>query len=260
MPGPTVKAALQQSDSIALEVNLLDTAAIKDAIGGRKADPAARDKLLSGERGERLARQMTLACLNDEIKARLGLLQPIMQVAALGALSVRADGLYPDFGIDMFLSSYARSVSKPVVGLETIADQMKLLRGNAASAQAEQIDLALKQLESGKARQQILELAEAWARSDHDKLAHYADWCDCLRFAAEQRQWKRIVDDRNPGIADGIERLHASGKRVFGAVGAMHMFGPQGLPDLLAQRGFTVTPVVPAGAKGLATAPPPATR
>ncbi|MGE8202818.1 MAG: TraB/GumN family protein, partial [Variovorax sp.] len=43
---------------------------------------------------------------------------------------------------------------------------------------------------------------------------------------------------------DGIERLHFGGKRVFAAVGALHMIGPQGLPALMAARGFTVTAVL----------------
>jgi uncharacterized protein YbaP (TraB family) len=256
MPGPTVKAALQQSDTIALEINLLDTEALKGAMASRQAEPAAKAKLLSGERGERMARQMALACATDELQARLGRVQPILQAIALTTLAGRADGFYPEFGIDIFLSAFGRAGNKPVVALETIADQVKLLSGNSPGREAEQVDHLLGQLESGQARRQLLELAEAWARSDEGKLTHYADWCDCLQSAAAQRQWKRLVDDRNPGIADGIERLHASGKRVFGAVGALHMVGPHSVPGLLAQRGFMVTSVLPAGVKGVATATP----
>jgi uncharacterized protein len=41
-------------------------------------------------------------------------------------------------------------------------------------------------------------------------------------------------------LADSIAALHRGGERVFAAVGALHMFGPQGLPALLAARGFEV--------------------
>ena len=51
---------------------------------------------------------------------------------------------------------------------------------------------------------------------------------------------RKLNDDRNAPLADGIENQHRLGKRVFAAVGALHMTGPQGLPLLLAQRGFKV--------------------
>jgi uncharacterized protein YbaP (TraB family) len=51
---------------------------------------------------------------------------------------------------------------------------------------------------------------------------------------------KRLNDDRNPGLANRIDALHGEGRRVFAAVGALHMTGAMGLPRLLAQRGFRV--------------------
>ena len=51
---------------------------------------------------------------------------------------------------------------------------------------------------------------------------------------------RRLNDDRNPGLADRIDALHGAGKRVFAAVGALHMTGAKGLPGLMAQRGYIV--------------------
>ena len=51
---------------------------------------------------------------------------------------------------------------------------------------------------------------------------------------------RRLNDERNPALADGIEAQHRRGRRVLAAVGALHMTGPQALPVLLAQRGFKV--------------------
>jgi uncharacterized protein YbaP (TraB family) len=38
--------------------------------------------------------------------------------------------------------------------------------------------------------------------------------------------------------------MHAAGKRVFAAVGVLHMTGPRSLVKLLEQRGFVVERVV----------------
>ena len=50
----------------------------------------------------------------------------------------------------------------------------------------------------------------------------------------------RLLDARNPALAEGIDALHASGRRVFAAVGALHFIGPLGLTALLGQRGYRV--------------------
>jgi uncharacterized protein YbaP (TraB family) len=238
-PGPTIQKALAQSDMLALEIDSRDEATVRTM--SQPADPALVARVLSGERARRLERQNAEACVPAGAGAKL---QPILQVTALAGLVARADGLYPEFGVDETLAVSARNSGKPIVALESAAEQLKLLTGDSETEEAEQIDSALDELESGKLRGQLKEMADVWARSDAAKLARYSEWCDCLRTPAEQRLMKRLLDDRNPGLADGIERLHTSGKGVFAAVGALHMIGPQGLPTLMAARGFVVTPVL----------------
>ena len=51
---------------------------------------------------------------------------------------------------------------------------------------------------------------------------------------------KRLLDDRNPGLADSVDRLHAQGRPVLAAVGALHMPGPGGLVALLEKKGYAV--------------------
>lgn len=253
-PGPTVQKALEQSDALALELDTRDQAAMRALT--QPADPAVVARLLSGERAQRLARQREAACVAPETAAGL---QPILQVMALTGLVARVDGLYPEFGADEALAVSARNNGKPVFALESAAAQLKMLTGDSEAEEAEQIDAALDELESGQLRTQMKELADIWARGDADKLARYPEWCNCLNTPAERRLMKRLLDDRNPGLADGIERMHAGGKRVFAAVGALHMVGPEGLPALLAARGFTVS-AVPLSAQppvAVPTAPAP---
>ncbi|SCX74478.1 hypothetical protein SAMN03159363_6223 [Variovorax sp. EL159] len=238
-PGPTIQKALAQSDTLALELDSRDEATAKTM--SQPADPDLLARVLSGERARRLERQTSEACVPP---GTLSKLPPILQVTALAGLVARADGLYPEFGVDETLAVSARNSNKPIVALESAAEQLKVLTGGTEVEEAEQVDAALDELESGKLRGQMKELADVWARSDAARLTRYAEWCDCLNTPAEQRLMKRLLDDRNPGLADGIERLHAGGKSVFAAVGALHMIGPQGLPTLMAARGFTVTPVL----------------
>jgi hypothetical protein len=56
---------------------------------------------------------------------------------------------------------------------------------------------------------------------------------------------KRLTDERNAPMAERIDALHTEGKRVLAAVGALHMTGKQGLPKLLAARGYAVQRLVP---------------
>ena len=66
------------------------------------------------------------------------------------------------------------------------------------------------------------------------------EWCDCLDTAIEREMMRRLLDDRNPGLADRIDALHRGGAQVFAAVGSLHLFGPLGLPALMEKRGYRV--------------------
>jgi uncharacterized protein YbaP (TraB family) len=247
LPGPAIREALKQSDAVALELDLTDESATKRAFDTRK--DAADARLMTGARSQRMNRLMTAACVTDPLAAKLRKLAPAMQLATLSALEVRADGLYPDFGIDLFLTGYAKRAQVPILPLETVEQQLRVLDEILPKKdQAQQIDSALDAMESGESRTQMLTLANAWADGDIGTLEHYPQWCDCLKTAADRRAFRHLVTDRNRAMADNIARAHTRGKRVFGAVGALHMIGPKGLPALLAARGFAVTPVVPPAA------------
>jgi uncharacterized protein YbaP (TraB family) len=61
-----------------------------------------------------------------------------------------------------------------------------------------------------------------------------------MKTDKDRDMMKRMLDERNPGMAQSIDAIHASGKAVFAAVGSLHMVGKVGLPALLAARGYTV--------------------
>ena len=243
VPGPRVAQALRQSDTVALELDPLDTEAMQPLFA--PGDPVRRAEVMTPARVERLNRQWAAACAREPGDGHLKL-QPILQTTALAGYVARADGLYTDFAIDTVLAGYARRAKLPLVALESVQAQLALFAADSAQEEIEQVDDALDELENGKLRQRMLELADMWSRGDLPRLADYERWCECMQTPAERAMMKKLLGDRNPHLADGIAALHQRGQRVFAAVGALHMVGPQGLVALLGQRGFTVTQVLPA--------------
>jgi hypothetical protein len=233
--GPQLRAALAAADTVALELDISDPVVAQQAAELSRA-PANAPALPDALR-QRLARQVALACLPAQV---LDSQHPVMQAMTLTVLAGRWDGLETAFAQEMVLSSAAKSQAKPVVSLESVALQMGALLPSDPAKVVELTDHTLAQVEQGKARSQLSRLAGIWERSELDELSQYERWCDCVASDDDRAQMKLLNDDRNPQMANGIEALLAQGKRVFVAVGALHMIGEQGLPKLLQQRGYTV--------------------
>ena len=232
-PGPTVLRSLQTSDALALELDMLDPDIQRRmADGQRRADAKLPEPL-----AERLSAQMRAACIEP---ATLAAFSPEMQLAALTVLAARRDGLDPSYGIDIFLAGFGRGARKPIVSLETPEIQLAALQMDDPAQTLEFVASGLAELEAGRTRPMLVRIARIWAESDHDELMRYDEWCECRRTDAEREAMKRLLDDRNPALAERIDAMHSGGKRVFAAVGSLHMVGPLGLPVLLAQRGYRV--------------------
>ena len=245
-PGPKVQEALQQSDVMALEINFETDPTARQMQAGPSNGKAVADQLTKAQR-ERVTRLLAKSCLSADLSAPVGPLGLMQLLASLNGSSMHADGLYAEFGIDRYLAGHARQVKMPLIGLETGAGQLKAMGGGDRSKTlSETIDKALDSFESDKRRTLVVAAANAWARGDLDKLEHYADWCDCLKTPEDQARHERMITGRHPGMVKEIERLHADGKRVFAAVGALHMAGKGSVPALLAEHGFQVTKVFPA--------------
>lgn len=234
VPGPTVADALRASDSLALELNILDPDVMKVLFAGMQARPDAPP--LRGDLQRRLEEQRRLACAGPE----LAVLRPDAQVITLLSLAGRSEGLDAAYGIDFSLAGMARALDKPVLSLETPELQLRELVSDDPARVAETVASGLRQLESGTASQKLGLIAGVWADGRIHLLESLPDWCDCMANAAERADYDRMVYGRNPGLAREVARQIRSGRSVFAAVGALHMVGTRGLPALLAAQGFKV--------------------
>ena len=229
--GPQLSAALRASDVLALEIDPTDPslyAALADA------QPAAS---LPAPLQARLTRAYERACVSPQLLARMN---PVLQATTLIVLEARWLGMDPLFALELSLSEQARSQGQPVVSLESVARQKAALVPDDPADAVRVLEQSLAQLEDHRGRRVMARLAEAWESGDLQALEDYERWCECASTANDRAFIRKLNDERNPPLADGIESQHKQGRRVFAAVGALHMTGPQSLPLLLAQRGFTV--------------------
>ena len=236
-PGPRTAAALGASDVLALELDVLDPDILARLAASARARP---DEALPPALQERIDRRMAAECIDPGPSRAYA---PEFQIASLAVIAARREGFDPAYAIDVVLALLARQLGKPVVSLETPEAQMAALRLPSRAATIEFVESSLDDLDGGGAGPLIARLVRAWTEGDLADLSDYGRWCECLRNDAERTAMKRLLDDRNPVIAVAIEALHARGQRVFAAVGSLHLIGPDGLPVLLALRGFQVVRV-----------------
>jgi hypothetical protein len=232
-PGPKVRAALDTSQTLALELDPLDPAVQTDL---RRADGGAKP-VVPPALAERLARQRDRACLPAQALAAM---HPILQAMTVMLVDAARDDLHIAYGLEFALAGFARQRAIPVVSLETPQRQLDALIPKDAVQAERALASTLEQLDDGTARRVLKRLADAWERGDLATVEGYERWCDCIRSEDDRAALTTLNDGRNPELADKIAALHADGKRVFAAVGALHMTGAQALPALMAARGFRV--------------------
>lgn len=230
IPGPKTRQALQHSQTIALELDPNDPATLAKlqqlASQGAGQLPAALKP--------RLKVQMDKVCLPETI---IPAIHPALLFSTLSVLGLREAGFEAAFGTENML--LARSAGKKIVALETAESQMQALIGDGKVSPAEYAE-ALVLLESNTEQAMTVKLLDAWAASDLFTLESFADWCDCMNTPKQRADMQRLNDERNPPMADSIAKLHSQAAPIFVAVGSLHMIGKNGLPALLAKRGFKV--------------------
>lgn len=235
-PGPKMLKAWAQTEVLALEIDTSDPVKISTELAS-SAGPSAP---LKPAQLARLITAAKAACVPDAVMQSLVSQPPLMQVSMLSALSARRDGLELGYGQEWLLTGMAQNSHRPIVGLETVQEQMQVFVSGSAAEAETMVNEGLDELGDEQSRAAMLKLTNAWADSQLEVLADYENWCNCAKTPAAREWLRRLNDGRNPTIAERIAALHAKGKPVFVAVGALHMTGPKSLPKLLADKGFKV--------------------
>jgi uncharacterized protein len=220
MPGRLVTQALREADLFAMELDPADPAVAK----GMNAPQAAQDApVVSPALRRRLQALAAKACVPWE---QLEALPPVMIVARLEMVEARWIGLDEGYGSEFVFGGFAKATGKPVVMLETVAIQRAALLGGSPAEQIGRIEKAVSALETGEPQEH---------GTAHRRLGERRPGAPRARVVRV-----RLVFSRNPGLAARIAELHRGGKRVFAAIGILHMLGDKAVQKLLMARGFKV--------------------
>ena len=118
--------------------------------------------------------------------------------------------------------------------LETPEFQVQMLKGSATTKnELELLRVAMKSAAT-KPMFPAKRLLDAWAAGDPDALA------TIVSASQTEEERKVILSDRNRDWVPKIEKMLKEKRTFFITVGAAHLVGPEGVPNLLRQEGYRV--------------------
>ncbi|MFQ5609785.1 MAG: TraB/GumN family protein [Woeseiaceae bacterium] len=143
-------------------------------------------------------------------------------------------GFKADKGIEMHLTAKAVSDGKPIDGLETVDEQLGFLDGLSIETQNRWLLYSI--LEARRLEMMIDDIVAAWRRGDADfverellyDMQSYPELHDSLLVRRNHRwvdQIREMLDDQDDYLV---------------VVGAAHLVGDDGVPDLLSNRGVRI--------------------
>lgn len=235
LPEP-VERAWQQSRALVMEVDMThisqaqwqEMGAITRLVDGK----TLKDHLPM----DLYRRTLIAAGQNGLTEAMLAPLRPWFAAITLTQAALERTGYRGEFGVDQHFARRANDGGKPIVGLETLLEQLGYLAsvGDNQTLMLESTLDELPELEKG-----FTEVMAAWQNGDQATLINLLKeemappklqaWLEQTLLAERNRNWVK----KWPGLPN----------ESFIVVGALHLYGEQGLLALLEQQGWRITPL-----------------
>lgn len=234
-----IEGALEQAyadaEALYLEVDVDDLSPLDLAAttAARAMDPEGRslDELMGPEAA--LARERAAAAGID--LALLANMEPWFAGLAIVTLTLAREGYTAGDGVEQRVQERAAEDGKEILGLETLDEQLAALDGLDLPLQR---DFLLKSLEDATRPQQALAaFLGAWKHGDVESLARELE----EEFATAPELYRSLVVERNRRWLARVLDLLDDERDYLVVVGALHLVGPDGLPAMLAARGFEPT-------------------
>ena len=161
--------------------------------------------------------------------------EPWLAAITVEQLALARIGFNPSYGVEMHLLKKASSDGKEILGFESVEQQLAYLDGLSLDAQR---DLLMQTLAESAAIQDLMDdLILAWRSGDID----YLERTLLEDVSGYPELYDTIVASRNRLWVDTIDALLEQREDYLVVVGALHLVGDDGVPQLLEQRGVRIT-------------------
>ena len=228
-----VKDAFDKSDQLMLEIVLPEDQAEMAKVMMPLAIDQSGKTLSSRLSPEQLkAYQAAMASVGLPA-AQFDMFEPWFPAITLSVLPLTKLGYDPNQGAEKLLTAFAKKAEKPVLGLETLGEQLGFFDTLPETQQLAFLNTVVKDLD--KLAPQLDKMVLLWAKGDPDGLAVAMN----ESMAATPELAKTLLWDRNERWADKLKARMDQPGTVFVAVGAGHLAGQHSVQDYLKERGLT---------------------
>jgi uncharacterized protein YbaP (TraB family) len=233
-----VEQAFVDSNVLVVEADITDMDAVAKAAPLMTYTPP--DSLAKHVKPDEYARFTRLLARYAVAEEPVAQMRPFMAVSLLVFSEWARLGYMPQYGVDAYFIGKAKAENKPIVEIEGIVTQAKLIDSLTEAETRTLFEGTLTALESGLTGEQITGMVNAWQSGDPKLLLEIArKYNDSVVGAKEFEE--KFIWTRHDAMAAKIEGyLNNSRDRHFIAVGSLHLAGPRGLVELLRKRGYVV--------------------
>lgn len=170
-------------------------------------------------------------------------MKPFMVASLLVFAEWTRMGYLPQLGVDTYFIDRAKEEGKPLVELEGVALQAKLMDSLTDAQGVTLLEGTLEAIEKGLTGEQIAGMVRAWQVGDPDLMLRVAREYDDKVKGAKEFEEKFVWSRHDAMLAKISGWLDTGNSARFIAVGALHLVGPRGLVEQLRARGYSVRQV-----------------
>ncbi|EIL94000.1 TraB/GumN family protein [Rhodanobacter spathiphylli] len=160
----------------------------------------------------------------------LNIMRPWLAALTLSLMPLKNAGLDPEHGVDKQLKAQMIAAHKPVIGLETAEQQIRLLADMPRAMELGLLRSSMRDADQGMAKLQ--QMIAAWKAGDPDTIDRVST---AEMRAKEPKLYQSMLVQRNEAWATKIATLLQQPGTVFIALGAAHLAGPDSVQVQLRQ-------------------------
>lgn len=236
-----ILAALAASPTLALELSPDDLLESQDDVSKYGVcNYACLPRLLPPPLWQKLANRLRG---NPAALAGIRNMRPWLASLVVETYDSLSAGLQTEYGTEAQLQNvFLRKKGGKVVGLETLAEQMRAFTGLTLAQQREMLAQDMVQTPAQNAAD-VRALHRLWRIGDADAIAAWAnaktERLARARSIADSID-NKIVYERNRRFVARMTAIAAPNRPLFVAIGSLHLGGPKGVLELLQQQGYRV--------------------